>query len=254
MSAILAVEGVTVRFGGVAAVQSVGFQVDEGELLALIGPNGAGKTTLMRAVTGVVRPQEGTVRLAGEDITRLPVHARIRKGLAISQQLVRPLRALSVVENVALAAGYARTARPLTALLQRGDRLERSRALDLLDLVGIAEHAEAMPGALPLGVLKRLEVARALALDPRLLLLDEPLAGLNSGEARALADSLRALAGERCTLVLIEHNLSEVLRIADRLVVIDNGRLIGAGAPRAVMADPAVRAAYLGEGGGHAAA
>jgi len=254
MTAVLAVEGVTVRFGGVTAVEDVSFAAAAGELLALIGPNGAGKTTLMRAVTGVVRPQQGSLRLAGEVITGLPVHARIRKGLAISQQLVRPLAAMSVLDNVALAAGYRRTARPLAALLQRGAEAERATARRLLALVGIADDAEAMPAKLPLGVLKRLEVARALALDPKLLLLDEPLAGLNSGEARALADGIRALAGDGRTVILIEHNLSEVLRISDRLLVLDNGRLIGEGAPRAVMAEPAVRAAYLGEGGGDAAA
>jgi len=251
---LLQIEGVSVRFGGVAALEDVSFALADGELLGLIGPNGAGKTTMLRAITGVVSPQAGRIRLAGQDLTGLPPHRRIRLGLGLSQQLVRPFRSLSVVDNVALAAGHASTRGPWSALCRLDRRAERARAIELLRLVGIADAADAAPGQLPLGHLKRLELARALALGPRLLLLDEPLAGLNHVEAARLADTIAALNRQGQAVILIEHNLGEVLRICARLVVLDNGRKIGDGAPHAVMADPAVRAAYLGEGVGHAAA
>ncbi len=255
MTALLEVREVSVQFDGVRALDTVSFAVAEGELVGLIGPNGAGKTTCLRAITGALRPASGRVLLDGRDLTGLPPHARVRLGLGLSQQLVRPFRSMTVAENVMLAAGLARTARPLRALVQNDRGCERARALELLRRVGIEDAAAARPATLPLGVLKRLEVARALALAPRLLLLDEPLAGLNSAEARALADTIAALnADDGLTVVLIEHNLAEVLRSCRRLVVLDNGVRIAEGAPQAVMADPAVRVAYLGEDPDHAAA
>ena len=154
---------------------------------------------------------------------------------------------MTPLENVMLAAGGARTRNPLAALLQWDRGSETARARELLELVGIAEHAESPVASLPLGVLKRLEVARALALGPRLLLLDEPLAGLNNVEAGRLADTIAALNRDGLTVVLIEHNLSEVMRISSRLLVLDNGRRLAEGAPEVVMADAAVRAAYMGE-------
>jgi branched-chain amino acid transport system ATP-binding protein len=251
---LLTIDSIGVRFGGVVALEAVSFAVDDGDFLGLIGPNGAGKTTLLHVITGVVAPAAGSIALAGRDITRLPVHARVRLGLGLSQQLVRPFRDMSVIENVMLTAGAAKTKRPLRALLSAGRQGERVRAGQLLALVGIAEAAERRPDELPLGVLKRLEVARALALAPKLLLLDEPLAGLNSTEARRFADIIASLNKAGQSIVLIEHNLGEVLRICRRLVVLDNGRIIANGAPRAVMADARVRDAYLGTGAGHAAA
>ena len=251
---LLEVEAVTVRFGGVAALEAVSFAVAEGELLGLIGPNGAGKTTMLRAITGVVAPEHGRICLAGHDLGRLPPHRRIRLGLGLSQQLVRPFRSLAAIDNVALAAGRASTRSPWSALCRLNRRAERVRALDLLRLVGIAEAAQTAPANLPLGHLKRLELARALALDPKLLLLDEPLAGLNHVEAARLADTIAELNRQGRTVILIEHNLGEVLRTCGRLVVLDNGRKIAEGAPHAVMADAAVRAAYLGEEAESAAA
>jgi len=243
---LLEVERVTVRFGGLTAIDEVSFAVRTGELLGLIGPNGAGKTTMLRAITGVVRPSAGQVRLQGQALGGLPIHERIRRGLALSQQLVRPLRSISLEENVALAAGRAKTVRPWRAITHVDAGPERARARRELERVGIAELAAQGAAKQPLGVLKRLEMARAHALDPRLLLLDEPLAGLNSKEARALADTIAEINRQGMTVVLIEHNLGEVLRICTRLVVLDNGRKIGEGEPRSVMADPVVRAAYLG--------
>ena len=256
MDALLSISGVSVRFGGVDALTDVGFDVPQGTLLGLIGPNGAGKTTMMRAITGMVRPQAGSIVLDGAEISRLPTHRRVRLGLGLSQQIVRPFAGMSAIDNVALAAGYAKTADPLKALATASRQAERERAGDLLDLVGVAAAAEALPAELPLGTLKRVEVARALALDPKVLLLDEPLAGLNTGEAARLAETVVDLNREGTTVVLIEHNLSEVMRVCRHLVVLDNGRKIGDGDPAEVMADPAVRDAYLGapkEGSGEAA-
>ena len=255
MDALLAITGVTVRFGGVDALTDVGFQVPQGALLGLIGPNGAGKTTMMRAITGMVRPQAGSIVLDGAEISRLPTHRRVRLGLGLSQQIVRPFAGMTAIDNVALAAGYAKTADPIKALANASRQAERERARDLLDLVGVADAADSLPAELPLGYLKRVEVARALALDPKVLLLDEPLAGLNTNEAARLADTVVDLNRQGTTVVLIEHNLSEVMRVCRHLVVLDNGRKIGDGDPAEVMADPAVRAAYLGAAGNeHAAA
>ncbi len=248
MTALLEIRDVAVSFGGVRALDGVTFALQEGELLGLIGPNGAGKTTALRAITGTVRPDRGAVALAGLDLTRLPVHRRVRAGLGMSQQLVRPFRAMTAIENVMLAAGAAKTGAPLRALFQRGRTAERQKARIHLNTVGIAEVAESAPDSLPLGTLKRLEMARALALEPKVLLLGEPLAGLNHVEARRLAETIAELNRGGVSIILIEHNLGEVMRVCSRLVVLDNGRVLGEGAPAAVMAEPEVRAAYLGAG------
>ena len=243
---LLRVEQVTMRFGGVVAVEDVSLEVNEGELLGFIGPNGAGKTTLMRIVTGVLRPQSGRVVFRGEDVTRWPVDRRIRAGLALAQQIVRPLESLSLTDNVALAAGAHRMMSPLATLLRTDRAPERAKAGELLEFVGLADAAGAMPAELPLGDLKRLEVARALALEPSLLLLDEPLAGLNQAEARSMADLIASLARDRRGVVLIEHNIREVARICPRIYVQDNGRRLVDGPADRVMASPELRRAYLG--------
>ncbi|HXH04742.1 MAG TPA: ABC transporter ATP-binding protein [Candidatus Competibacteraceae bacterium] len=254
MSELLRVDNVTVRFGGLVAIDNVSFAVRPGELLGLIGPNGAGKTTMMRSITGVVRPSAGSVWLDGRSLDGLPIHRRIRAGLALSQQLVRPFREMSVLDNVILAAGAHKTHNPLRAMFSRDRGAEREQALAALEQVGIAQYAAQSPAILPLGILKRLEMARALALRPRLLLLDEPLAGLNSAEAHALAETIAELNRQGLTIILIEHNLGEVLRICQRLVMLDNGVKIADGEPRAVMNMPEVRRAYLGGEANHAAA
>ena len=244
---LLKVENVTMRFGGVAAVEDVSLSVDQGEMLGFIGPNGAGKTTLMRIITGVLRPQTGRVLFRGEDVTRWPVDRRVRAGLALAQQIVKPLASLSLVDNVALAAGAHRMVSPLAALLRTDRETERAKAGALLDFVGLGDALSMMPTELPLGDLKRLEVARALALEPVLLLLDEPLAGLNQGEARAMADLIATLAGKHRGIVLIEHNVREVSRICPRIYVQDNGRGLVDGRADEVLASPELRRAYLGE-------
>jgi branched-chain amino acid transport system ATP-binding protein len=244
--ALLRVDQVSVRFGGLTAVDNVSFDVHDGELLGLIGPNGAGKTTMLRAITGVVTASEGNVYLRGEALVHLSIDQRVRRGLSLSQQLVKPLRTMTLVENVALAAGFAKTASPLRSLLHVSSDAEMAVGMAMLARVGIAERAHQLPGTQPLGVLKRLELARALALQPKLFLLDEPLAGLNSKEAREFANTIASIHQSGMTVVLIEHNLGEVMRLCQRLVVLDNGKKIGDGEPRTVMNDPVVRAAYLG--------
>ncbi|MTW17603.1 ATP-binding cassette domain-containing protein [Rhodoplanes serenus] len=247
MTTLLAVEDVLVRFGGIVALGGVSFSLAKGELLGLIGPNGAGKTTMLHTVIGVVKPTEGRILVADRDVTRLAPDARARLGVALTHQIVRPFRGLSVLDNVTLAAGFAKTTHLARAIVSVSRTAERARARELLALVGIADYADAAPGVLPLGALKRLEVARALAISPAVLLLDEPLAGLNSVEAARLAATLADLNASGITMILIEHNLAKVAEICPRLVVLDNGRKIADGPTAAVLADPQVIAAYMGQ-------
>ena len=246
MTEVLRVDGVSVKFGGVSAVENVDLVVNQGELTGFIGPNGAGKTTLMRVITGIVQAQTGRVYLQGVDITALATHRRIRAGLALAQQIVQPLRAMSLLDNVTLACGASRTRHVLRSMLVSRRTQEQQRAGLLLEKVGLGDNIHSLPSTLPLGYLKRLEVARALALNPKLLLLDEPLAGLNQQEASALADMIRELNSEGQTILLIEHNLREVTRICPMLYVQNNGRSLAYGATESVMAKSSVRRAYLG--------
>ncbi len=250
MTAALQLDDVAIQFGGVKAVDGVTFSVTPGEFVGLIGPNGAGKTTLIRIVAGVLRPDRGTVALSGSDVTRDPTAARVRKGLALTHQVVRPFREMTVLDNVVLAAGYRRTAHPLGAMLQVDRRNEDERAIEILGRVGLAGTETRLAGALPLGQMKRLEMARALAVDPQVILLDEPLAGLNHVEASRQVEVIGAVNAQGITVVLVEHNLEEVMRNCRRLIVLNNGQVIGDGEPRAVMADPVVHDAYVGSGAG----
>lgn len=247
MTPLLEAHGVSVRFGGITALSNVSFQLFPGELLGLIGPNGAGKTTLLRCVIGAAAPNEGSILLAGREISGLSTDARARLGIALTHQIVRPFRSMSVIDNVVLAAGHAKTANVLSALFAVSRITERHRAGELLDLLGIADYANAAPATLPLGALKRLEVARALAIEPRVLLLDEPLAGLNHLEANRLAATLQDLNSKGITMILIEHNLGQVANVCSRLVVLDNGRKIADGPTRDTLSDPNVVAAYIGK-------
>jgi len=244
---MLQVSNVTVVFGGVTAVSDVSFNVRHGEVMGLIGPNGAGKTTLMRVITGNITPTQGTVALESTPLNGMPPYKRIRLGIGLSQQIVHPFNSMSILENVAFAAGRRKTKNPMMSVFRHSRVSEKQQAMKILQLLEIDHIAEENPENLPLGHLKRLEVARAMALEPKILLLDEPLAGLNQREARQLADILIELNRMGHTILLIEHNLGEVIRICNRLVVIDNGIKIGQGDPRRVMENPAVRQAYLGE-------
>ena len=248
---LLDLRNISVRFGGVNALEDVSLNLNQGEILGLIGPNGAGKTTMLRVITGVVQSNKGEIDLEGQMINNLPIHARVRKGLGFAQQLVRPFQEMTLVENVALASGKEQTLHPWRSMF----RVERSEALreslKWLAMVGIEDAADSLPNAVPLGYLKRMEVARVLAIRPRMLLLDEPLAGLNQAEAAAFADILVKLNRQGQTILLIEHNLAEVRRISSRLVVLDNGRKLAEGNPESVLKQSSVLEAYVGKGNVH---
>ena len=248
MSAALGLDDVAIRFGGVQAVAGVSFAVEAGDFVGLIGPNGAGKTTLIKIVAGLLRPDRGRVTLGGVDVTGDATAARVRRGLALTHQIVKPFREMTVLDNVVLAAGYRHTSSPFRAMLHIDRHRESARAADILALVGLAGTERKLAGALPLGQMKRLEVARALAVDPKVMLLDEPLAGLNQTEAGKQIETISDVHQRGITVVLVEHNLEEVMRICRRLIVLNNGSVIGDGEPRTVMADPVVHDAYVGSG------
>lgn len=246
---MLEARDLSIRFGGMAAVGGVGFTVARGEFVGLVGPNGAGKTTLLRLLCGVLTPDSGQVVFEGRDLTRASLHRRAQLGCVLTHQIVRPFRAMSLLDNVTLAAGHALTRSPWRALCRVDSADARKAACRHLEAVGIADAADRPAALVPLGYLKRLQVAMALALEPRLLMLDEPLAGLNYVEAARFADLLVRLNADGLTLLLVEHNLGEVLRVASRLLVLDAGLLLADGSPADVMARPEVRMAYLGAAG-----
>jgi len=246
MTVLARIDDLHISFGGVAAANGVSFTVNEAEFLAVIGPNGAGKTTALRMVAGLLKPDRGRVFLGDRDVTALPAHARVRLGLGFTHQIVRPFYSFTTIENVMLAAGHHQTGSPWRAIASRSRVAARKRAQEILERIGLAAESEKSPRALPLGQRKRLEVARAIALDPKLLLLDEPLAGLSSAEAATMADLIRTLPGEGITVLLVEHNLGEVLRVADRLIVLDAGKVLAEGVPAEVMQRADVRQAYTG--------
>ena len=244
--AILQVRALTKRFGGLVASDGITLDVAEGETLAVIGPNGAGKTTLIGQLSGNLRPDTGTVRFAGEDVTALGAPARSQRGLARSFQVTSIFRDFTALDNVALAvqahAGHSfrfwRAARAEATL--------REPARAILAQVGLGPRADVIAGTLAHGEQRQLEIAMALATRPRLLLLDEPVAGMGAEESQRMVQLLRTLRG-RHTIVLVEHDMDVVFALADRISVLVYGRVIASGAPKAIRLDPEVRRAYLGE-------
>ena len=234
---ILELAGVTKRFGGLTAVSDVSFTVPAGELLGIIGPNGAGKTTLFNVIAGYYRPEAGRIVFAGRDVTGLAPHEICRLGLTRTFQLVKPFGNLSVIDNVMIGA--------LTRLpTVSSARLEAER---VVEACGLASHAGSHARALPIGLRKRLEVARALATRPRLILLDEVMAGLNPTELGGMIELIRRLHADGLTVIVIEHIMAAMMRLARRIVVLHHGEAIAAGAPAEITQDRRVVDAYLGE-------
>jgi branched-chain amino acid transport system ATP-binding protein len=250
---VLGVEALTCRFGGVVAVSEVSFSVARGEVFGLIGPNGAGKTTLFNLVTGLTTPTAGRLRYQDRDITGLPPHRIAALGIARTFQNVRLFGELSALHNVMIAR-HVRTRSGLVSgvlglpFARAEERVTRQRAMDLLALVGLADRPGEQARNFSYGDQRRLEIARALALEPQLLLLDEPAAGMNTGEKRGLSELIRGVRTRLdLTILLIEHHVPLVMDLCDRIAVLNFGQLIALGPPAAVQKNPAVIEAYLGD-------
>ena len=240
--AVLDVENVTVRFGGNLALHDVAMTARPGAVTGLIGPNGAGKTTLFNVICGLQRPDSGSVRLDGRDLTRLLPYKRARAGLARTFQRLELFTLLSVRSNIGIAADVDRRNR-------RDRSVDPDRVADeVLDRVGLSAVADARVDQLPTGQARLVEVGRALAARPRVLLLDEPASGQDEAETSAFAALLRELAGEGLTVVLVEHDVQLVLRVCDEVNVLDFGEVLASGTPEEIQQNQAVIAAYLGEG------
>jgi len=247
---LLSLEKVTQRFGGLVALDNVSLAIKQGGITAIIGPNGAGKTTLFNAISGLRTPTEGRVAFDGDDITGVAPERAARRGLVRTFQLVQLFEALTVLENVKVGRHLHTSGGLLSALMPWRARTIEAQvediARELLERVGLAAQAGTIASTLPYGQKRLLEIARALAAEPKLLLLDEPAAGLNRTETRRLADVIRAIAAQGVTVLLIEHDMSFVMNIADRVAVLDFGKLIAEGTPAEVQKNKDVIAAYLG--------
>jgi branched-chain amino acid transport system ATP-binding protein len=249
---ILSVRGLTVRFGGLTALDDVSLTVGRGQVTGIIGPNGAGKTTLLNVLCGFVKADSGQIQLDGREITKVRPHQLARLGVARTLQGVGLFGGLSVLENVMVGATSQARAGFWSALLglprsDRDERRLREQALQALDRVGAADLADSMPGELAHGPRKRVALARALVAQPLLLLLDEPASGLSENELPELGELMRSLA-ENTSVVVIEHRMDLMMSVCDTIFVLDFGKLIAAGTPAQVQSDPAVTAAYLGAG------
>ena len=248
---VLLCEHVTQRFSGLLAVSDVSLRVDKNEIVGVIGPNGAGKTTLFNDITGIYKPTEGKITFGGEDITGLPAHVISGKGLMRTFQNIRLFPNMMVLDNVKVGLHAVEKTSILDALLslpakRRDEKKSEERALEVLQLTGLYEYRYHYATSLPYGLQRRLEIARALASDPKLILLDEPAAGMNEQETQDLLGFIRNLRKMGNTIILIEHDMRMVMNLCDRIYVLDQGALIADGTPDEVRKNPDVIRAYLG--------
>jgi branched-chain amino acid transport system ATP-binding protein len=244
---LLELRQVSRSFGGLAAVKAVDFSVEAGEIVGLIGPNGAGKTTLFNLITGAYRPNAGAIRFEGTEISRLPPHARCKLGIARTFQLVRPFPNLTVLDNVAVGSVYGRQP-------AKSRQAAEAAARDVLEMLGMVDRARLLARSLTLVDRKRLELARALATQPKLLLLDELLAGLNPSEVVTAMDLVRRIRDSGVTIVMVEHLVKALFGVSDRVTVLSAGEKICEGTPEQVAQDARVIDAYLGTGQAEAVA
>jgi branched-chain amino acid transport system ATP-binding protein len=249
---LLSVSGLSRRFSGLVALDDVSFDVHEGEIKAIIGPNGAGKSTLFNCVSGFDTPTSGRVEFAGTSVAGMKAHDVVRAGMARTFQNTQLFEEMTAVDNVLAGMHAVTRTGMLAASLRlpgalREERQSREEAMRLLRLVGLPHAADSLAGDMPHGLRRLLEIARALAARPRLVLLDEPAAGLNSAETRELADVLYRIRDGGVTIVVVEHDMGLVMEVSDGIVVLDRGRKIAEGPPRLVQKDRAVIEAYLGE-------
>jgi len=256
---ILTATDVGISFGGVKAVDGVSFSVSPGQILSIIGPNGAGKTTLFNVVSGVYTASRGSIHLAGEDVTGLSPHRLAARGLSRTFQNLQIFQRMTACENVMVGRHLREKCSLLSALFRtpsvtRQNRETRAAALDLLAEVGLKDVADVPAGSLAYGACKRLEIARALAAEPRVLLLDEPAAGCNAVETEEIDHLIKQVAGRGVAVVLVEHDMKLVMKISDRILVLERGRPLAEGTPREVRDDPRVLEAYLGQHGAREAA
>lgn len=249
---LLALRGLTVRFGGLVALNELDMQIAEGEIFALVGPNGAGKTTVLNCISGLIKPAAGSITFAGQELLKQPAYKRARLGIGRTFQQLQLFTSMSVLDNLLTAQHTHLRSGILSGILpfgpgKREDARAREHARETLALLGLEQYANQPAGSLPFGAQKLIGVARALVLKSRLVLLDEPAAGVPPQEMDELATRLRAWRDELgTTLLLIEHNMRIVQAVADRVCVLDYGSKLAEGEPRAVLSDPAVLEAYLG--------